>query len=530
MLSVEERIGVCRREIQPVLETLVEGVLSTVRCALEATEQRLAEGRADSFQTSAIVRAEVEAELAAGFAEVKVNRDRLDREKASMRMHQEAQEGHVELNVGGYRFETSVQTLRRIPGTYFDIYFSGRYAQEVCDDGSIFVDRNGEHFGHVLEYMRDGYAGVAAEGACPGISLLRSLKREFGYYCIELLREDRVAVETDLREAVLVIGRRTRGHDDALGDTRMEIYDVSSGLWSFAASMNSLRWGFGACTLMGEVFVTGGTCWVDQRSPCDGGLSYPARLATVEKYTPATDSWTLVAPLPRASGKHSTVAVGPSMYVICCEEVIMYEPGWDVPQPAGVLDVGHVYKYASTQGTWSEVAPMPEYRRRHVACAVKTDIYVLGGGKSIHDCEPQASVFKYDTVENTWSTLPSMPFPCYGHSASVLDGDQVYVVGAGLDCSSFLRFDTVRETWTILRATEHNDACDASVVVGGCLYTAGRQRLFTRYDADEDEWSGEPAMSGAYTNEIHALSVEYGYPAPDVFDSLIAEAISRGGC
>jgi hypothetical protein len=34
-------------------------------------------------------------------------------------------------------------------------------------------------------------------------------------------------------------------------------------------------------------------------------------------------------------------------------------------------------------------------------------------------------------------------------------------------------------------------------------------------------------MSGAYADEIHALSVEYGFPAPDLFDSLITEAIRR---
>jgi hypothetical protein len=106
-------------------------------------------------------------------------------------MHEpkEAQEGHVELNIGGYHFQTSVQTLRRVPHTFFDAYFSGRYAQDVCADGSIFVDRDGEHFGHVLEYMCDGILTVAEPGACPSVSLLRALKRDFGFYCIELVVE-----------------------------------------------------------------------------------------------------------------------------------------------------------------------------------------------------------------------------------------------------------------------------------------------------------------------------------------------------
>jgi hypothetical protein len=81
-----------------------------------------------------------------------------------MQKHKEAQEGRVELNIGGYHFHTSVQALRRVPHTFFDAYSSGRYAQDVCEDGSIFVDRDGEHFSHVLEYMRDGYVAVAESG------------------------------------------------------------------------------------------------------------------------------------------------------------------------------------------------------------------------------------------------------------------------------------------------------------------------------------------------------------------------------
>jgi hypothetical protein len=96
-------------------------------------------------------------ERANALADVDAKRAELGREIATMHKHKEAQEGRVELNIGGHRFPTSVQTLRRVSHTFFDAYFSGRYAQDVCNDGSIFVDRDGEHFGHVLEYMRDGF-------------------------------------------------------------------------------------------------------------------------------------------------------------------------------------------------------------------------------------------------------------------------------------------------------------------------------------------------------------------------------------
>jgi hypothetical protein len=56
------------------------------------------------------------------------------------------QEGEVELNIGGTKFHASVPTLRRLPSTFFSAFFSGRYAQDIRNDGSIFIDRDGEHF------------------------------------------------------------------------------------------------------------------------------------------------------------------------------------------------------------------------------------------------------------------------------------------------------------------------------------------------------------------------------------------------
>jgi hypothetical protein len=99
-----------------------------------------------------------------------------------------------------------VQALRRVPDTFFDAYFRSRYAQDVCDDGSIFVDRDGEQFGHVLEYMRDGTVAVAEPGAHPSVSLLRTLEREFGFYCIRIVAKFEQLEEPERHEVALVMG------------------------------------------------------------------------------------------------------------------------------------------------------------------------------------------------------------------------------------------------------------------------------------------------------------------------------------
>jgi hypothetical protein len=123
-------------------------------------------------------------------AKVARQKAELRREIESMQMHAEQQKGRIELNIGGHRFETSVQTLRRVPDTFFTTYFSGRYpgryAQDVCVDGSIFIDRNIELFKHVLEYMRDGVLLVADRDNLPDPGFLRALRAEFDFYSIDV--------------------------------------------------------------------------------------------------------------------------------------------------------------------------------------------------------------------------------------------------------------------------------------------------------------------------------------------------------
>ena len=158
-----------RREMRPLLETAMEGMITKARDVLEEAVQQRAQGLAEVAEERAKGLSELAEGRAKGLAEVDERWAELHHEVAAMHKHKEAQEGRVELNVGGYRFQTSVQTLRRVPHTFFDAYFSGRYAQDVCNDGSIFVDRDGEHFGHILEYMCDGVVSVAEPGARPRV-------------------------------------------------------------------------------------------------------------------------------------------------------------------------------------------------------------------------------------------------------------------------------------------------------------------------------------------------------------------------
>jgi len=63
--------------------------------------------------------------------------------------------GRVKLDVGGSFFSTTMDTLTSVPDSMLGRMFSGRFPIHVNDDGRIFIDRDGTHFIHILNFLRD---------------------------------------------------------------------------------------------------------------------------------------------------------------------------------------------------------------------------------------------------------------------------------------------------------------------------------------------------------------------------------------
>ena len=62
----------------------------------------------------------------------------------------------IELNVGGHRFTTSLQTLTKDSGSMLHAMFSEGFESKPTKDGSYFIDRDGTHFRYILNYLRTG--------------------------------------------------------------------------------------------------------------------------------------------------------------------------------------------------------------------------------------------------------------------------------------------------------------------------------------------------------------------------------------
>jgi N-acetylneuraminic acid mutarotase len=203
------------------------------------------------------------------------------------------------------------------------------------------------------------------------VSVLRWLKREMGFYCIELMAEP--------QEVVFALGGC--GDDEILASVMC--YDVASGVWRKAAPMTEARTDLGSCVLNGALYVTGGE---------DGG----AVLASVERYDPSLDTWSAVPALPLPRRGHCACAVGDAMYVLGGIEWI------DGKERA----VSTVLKFDSRTQTWSEVAPMPSGRDFAGACVVGTNIYIFGGRSS--ENTTTSTTYRFSTASNTWATFAPM--------------------------------------------------------------------------------------------------------------------------
>ncbi|TVU48328.1 hypothetical protein EJB05_07961 [Eragrostis curvula] len=84
----------------------------------------------------------------------------------------------VLLNIGGKKYATTVETLtQREPDSMLAAMFSGRHTlPHHPTTGMVFVDRDGKHFRHVLNWLRDGAIPVLSE------SEYQQLLREAEYY------------------------------------------------------------------------------------------------------------------------------------------------------------------------------------------------------------------------------------------------------------------------------------------------------------------------------------------------------------
>ena len=86
----------------------------------------------------------------------------------------------ITLNVGGMRYTTTKATLSTIDGTFlYTMLIERKFLAEPSKDGSYFIDRDGQHFRYILNFLRDGYVNIGNE------SIVTELLQEAMFYQIQ---------------------------------------------------------------------------------------------------------------------------------------------------------------------------------------------------------------------------------------------------------------------------------------------------------------------------------------------------------
>jgi len=116
----------------------------------------------------------------------------------------------VKLNVGGMHYATTRHTLMTYGENYFSALLSEKY-KVVKDGDSIFIDRNGELFALVLDYLRTGELFI------PKHVERERVMKEFKFFCIDPVTFASKVNDHTLRDLRVIFTEREQGeHKEVL--------------------------------------------------------------------------------------------------------------------------------------------------------------------------------------------------------------------------------------------------------------------------------------------------------------------------
>lgn len=225
-----------------------------------------------------------------------------------------------------------------------------------------------------------------------------------------------------------------------------ERYDPEQDAWETLTSRPLAAANVGAASLSSGVLVPGG---------CD---TQGRAFAEVHLYTPRTDTWRSVAPLPEPRCGYALAVLDDQVYLV---------GGWD-----GARYTGSLYRYNATTDRWETLAPAPTARGFGGAAVYGNVLYYVGGfdGKSeLATCE------LYNVTTDTWATCPRMLQPRGGMSL-VTVGAHLYAIGGGWQHYVGFNesYDPKAGRWTVRETPIVGEWRHAGVVaLGTTIYAVG---------------------------------------------------------
>jgi len=244
-------------------------------------------------------------------------------------------------------------------------------------------------------------------------------------------------------------------------------------------------------------------CMPDQLSPdqvfqilgfFEGNPPSPTPTATP---CASAGAWTEQAPYPIVTSGQAVSSVGGNIYSF-----------------GGIVNnvaITNAYKYTPSTNSWSLIASLPAPRGWFSATTDGTYIYLLGGVDQ--NFNTTATLWRYDPVSNTYNTsLPPYTIPTYFHASAYLNGKIYRIAGAAIGTDFHVEvYDIATNTWSMAANYPFANHNLMAVALGSYIYAGGGNASPTktyRYDPSTDTWDDaavadlpagrSSAASGAY--------------------------------
>lgn len=224
------------------------------------------------------------------------------------------------------------------------------------------------------------------------------------------------------------------------------IYDTNTKQWSTGKDIPQ-AYAYSNYALVGDkIYVMGGeTC----------APAY-TKYTNVYVYDITNDTWETAKPMPKAYCCAGTAVIGDKIYVI-----------------GGYGGEAYVQIYDTKNNSWTVLdTPSAKAKQAYGACHLyKGKVYMIGGEYWTTTSNSIKTVNIYNPESNRWTTGKEMP-DALTHTASVIDGNKIYIMGG-------------------TRRAEGKDA----------VYT---DKVYI-YDIDKDEWMEGPKLSSGRYGSIAAF-------------------------
>jgi hypothetical protein len=204
--------------------------------------------------------------------------------------------------------------------------------------------------------------------------------------------------------------------------------DIAENSWVSKAPMSQARAGLGVAAVNGKIYVIGGYAMSGQWPTSSESIN------TNEEYDPATDRWTIKAPMPIPLSNFGIAVYQNKIYCI-----------------GGLNGTNEVYD--PTTDSWALKAPMPTAKYYGAqANVVNGKIYIIGGYPAYNRALNEV----YDPATDTWTTKAPMSleagsFASGGNYASAVVDNKIYVIGEiSSDGKHNLNqiYDATKDSWS----------------------------------------------------------------------------------